>query len=194
MRIHKLSAAVAIGVAAVGLSACAETLNTTVSRYQAMPAPQGQTFFVVPAGGMATNGGLEFQRYAGVVAQQLQARGYTPASNAQSANMIVQFGYGVDRGQVRYVDDPFYGGYGRYGFGGLYGGLRAAASIGRASAGAGAALTRGAGTIRSGTAAGSTAMSNIIARSTSTSARPRPTRRCSTAVPRHARKPTGSMS
>ena len=123
MRIHKLSAAVAIGVAALGLSACAETLNTTVSRYQAMPAPQGQTFFVVPAGGMATNGGLEFQRYAGVVAQQLQARGYTPASNAQSANMIVQFGYGVDRGQVRYVDDPFYGGYGRYGFGGLYGGF-----------------------------------------------------------------------
>jgi hypothetical protein len=122
MRIHKLSAVVAIGVAALGLSACAETINTTVSRYQAMPAPQGQTFFVVPAGGMATNGGLEFQRYAGVVAQQLQARGYTPASNAQSANMIVQFGYGVDRGQVRYVDDPFYGGYSRYGFGGLYGG------------------------------------------------------------------------
>ena len=122
MRIHKLSAALALGVAALGLSACAETLNTTVSRYQAMPAPQGQTFFVVPAGGMANNGGLEFQRYAGVVAQQLQARGYTPASSAQSANMIVQFGYGVDRGQVRYVDDPFYGGYGRYGLSGFYGG------------------------------------------------------------------------
>jgi hypothetical protein len=122
MRIHKLSAALALGVAALALSACAETLNTTVSRYQAMPAPQGQTFFVVPAGGMAANGGLEFQRYAGVVAQQLQARGYTPASNPQSANMIVQFGYGVDRGQVRYVDDPFYGGYSRYGLGGFYGG------------------------------------------------------------------------
>jgi hypothetical protein len=121
MRMKKLSAALALGAAALGLSACAETLNTTVSRYQAMPAPQGQTFFVVPAGGMAANGGLEFQRYAGLVAQQLQARGYTPASNAQSANMIVQFGYGVDRGQVRYVDDPFYGGYGRYGFGGFYG-------------------------------------------------------------------------
>ena len=122
MRISKIVAAAMLGAAAFGLSACAQSLNTTVSRYQAMPAPQGQTFFVVPAGGMATNGGLEFQRYAGVVAQQLQARGYTPASNAQSANMIVQFGYGVDRGQVRYVDDPFYGGYGRFGFGGLYGG------------------------------------------------------------------------
>ena len=119
MRIHKLSAAVALGVAALGLSACAESLNTTVSRYQAMPAPQGQTFFVVPAGGMAANGGLEFQRYAGIVAQQLQARGYTPATNRQTANMIVQLGYGVDRGQVRYVEDPFYRGYG-LGYGGLY--------------------------------------------------------------------------
>src|SRR6476661_7251322 len=107
MRIHKLSAAVAIGVAALGLSACAETLNTTVSRYQAMPAPQGQTFFVVPAGGMAANGGLEFQRYAGMVAQQLQARGFQPATDARSASMVVQFGYGVDHGQTRIVDNNF---------------------------------------------------------------------------------------
>ena len=109
MRIHKLSAAVAIGVAALGLSACAETLNTTVSRYQAMPAAQGQTFYVVPAGGMAANGGLEFQRYAAIVAQQLQARGYAPATSAQNANLVVQFGYDVDRGTTRIVEDPFYG-------------------------------------------------------------------------------------
>src|SRR4051812_36727589 len=118
MRIRQLAAAAAIGVAALGLSACAESINTTVSRYQAMPAPQGQSFFVTPAGGMATNGGLEFQRYAGLVAQQLQARGYTPASSPASANMIVQFAYGVGPGQVRVVSDPFYGGYGRYGYGG----------------------------------------------------------------------------
>jgi hypothetical protein len=116
MRIRQFSAALALGVAALGLSACAEQLNTTVSRYQAMPAPQGQTFFVVPAGGMANNGGLEFQRYAGIVAQQLQARGFQPATDARSANMVVQFAYGVDRGQVRYVEDPFY--YGRWGYGG----------------------------------------------------------------------------
>ena len=119
MRIRNLSAAIALGVAALGLSACAEQLNTTVSRYQAMPAPQGQTFYVVPAGGMANNGGLEFQRYAAIVAQQLQAHGFQPATNAQSANMIVQFGYGVDRGQVRYVEDPF--GYNRYGYGAGWG-------------------------------------------------------------------------
>jgi hypothetical protein len=107
MRIRKIAAAIALGTAATALSACAQTITSTVSRYQAMPAPQGQTFYVVPDGGMARNGGLEFQRYAGIVAQQLEARGYRPASDAQSANMIVQFGYGVDHGQMRYVEDPF---------------------------------------------------------------------------------------
>ena len=51
----------------------------------------------------------------------LQARGYAPASQPQSANMIVQFGYGVDHGQVRYVEDPFFG---RFGYGGFSAGWR----------------------------------------------------------------------
>ena len=107
MRIHKFAAAALLGVAALGLSACAESLNTTVSRYQAMPAPQGQTFFVVPGGGMATNGGLEFQRYAGhrrpaAPGARLSAGDRRP----QSANMVVQLGYGVDHGQVRYRRGP----------------------------------------------------------------------------------------
>ncbi len=115
MRIKKFAAAAMLGVAAVGLSACAETLNTQVTRYQAMPAPQGQTFVVVPGGGMAANGGLEFQRYAGIVAQQLAARGYTPATDVKSASLVVQFGYDMDRGQTRIVDNNFaFGGYGPY--------------------------------------------------------------------------------
>ena len=117
MRITRFSAALALAVAAVGLSGCATALDTRVTRYQAMPAPQGQTFVVVPGDGMASNGGLEFQRYAGIVAQQLAARGYTPAMNPQSANMIVQLGYGIDHGQVRYESDPFGPGFGPYGFG-----------------------------------------------------------------------------
>ena len=123
MRIKKFAAAALLGVAALGLSACANTLSTEVSRYQAMPAPQGQTFVVVPGEGMAANGGLEFQRYAAIVAQQLQARGYAPAASPQSASMTVQLGYGVDHGQVRIVDTGFsYGPYGdpffypRFGF------------------------------------------------------------------------------
>src|SRR5438309_10997736 len=120
MRIRSFAAAIALGAAALTLSACATTLQTRVTRYQAMPAPQGQTFAVVPDGGMAGNGGLEFQRYAGIVAQQLQARGYTPASSPQGASMVVQLGYGVDHGQVRYTSD----GFGPYGFGPYWGGGR----------------------------------------------------------------------
>lgn len=129
MRISKFSAAIALGVASLSLSACATSLNTRVTRYQAMPAPQGQTFAVVPGEGMARMGGLEFQHYASIVTQQLAARGFRPAGSTQSANMIVQLGYGVDQGQVHIVSDPFsygpyggygLGGYGPYGFGGGY--------------------------------------------------------------------------
>ena len=118
MRLNRFAAAALLGVAALSLSACASSITSTVSRYQAMPAPQGQTFFVVPGGGMANNGGLEFQRYAGLVAQQLQARGYAPATSPQAASMVVQLGYGIDQGQVRYVQDPFYSS--RYRYGGFY--------------------------------------------------------------------------
>lgn len=118
MRIRKSSAAVALGAVVLALSACAETINTTVSRYQAMPAPQGQSFYVVPEGGMARNGGLEYQRYAGMVAHELQARGYVPATSPQSASMVVQFGYAIDRGQMRYVAEPIPP---QFGFGGFYG-------------------------------------------------------------------------
>ena len=111
MRIFNAVAAAALGISAVGLAACATTLDTRVTRYQAMPAPQGQTFAVVPDGGMAGNGGLEFQRYAGIVAQQLTARGYAPAASPETATMLVQLGYGVDHGQTRVAS------YGPYGFG-----------------------------------------------------------------------------
>jgi Domain of unknown function (DUF4136) len=126
MRILKLAAAAALGIAVLGISACAESITSTVSRYQAMPAPQGQTFAIVPGGGMAANGGLEFERYAALVAQQLQARGYVSAPNAQSANMVVQLGYEIGQGQVRYVEDPFYDPFfgpfyrPRFGWGGGY--------------------------------------------------------------------------
>ena len=119
MRIRQLAAAVALGSAALALSACATPLRTEVSRYQAMPAPQGQTFIVVPGGGKARPGGLEFERYAALVAQNLAAHGYRPAANADAANMIVELGYDVDSGETRIYDygptyAPFWGGYPYY--------------------------------------------------------------------------------
>jgi hypothetical protein len=130
--IRKLAAALLLGAGAIGLSGCATGLSTQVSRYQAMPAPAGQTFYVVPAEGVART--LEFNRYASLVAQQLAAKGYTPAGAPQLANMLVKIDYGVDEGQREYTRDPFarsrygYGGFGyadpfyrsRYGYGGYY--------------------------------------------------------------------------
>jgi hypothetical protein len=117
MRINKLAVAVALGVSALGLSACATGLQTKVSRFQAMPAPQGQSFVVVPKN--ATDmGGLEFSRYAEQVAQRMQAQGYSRAASIDQATMVVRLGYGVDDGHTEIVSDPFgYGGYGGFGSG-----------------------------------------------------------------------------
>ena len=125
MRINKFAAAVLLGASALGLSACATGFPTKVSRFQAMPAPQGQSFVVVPLD--AHNlGGLEFSRYADMVGQAMQAQGYVRAASIDQATMVVRLGYGVDQGRTEYVEDPFsrgrYGSYGRYGgFGGGFG-------------------------------------------------------------------------
>ena len=131
MRINKFAAAALLGISALGLSACATGLRTQVSRYQAMPAPQGQSFVVVPFNA-SDMGGLEFSRYAELVAQQMQAQGYARAPSINQATMVVQVGYDVDQGHTEIVSDPFptYGfgpGYG-YGWGGYpyYGRRRSA--------------------------------------------------------------------
>jgi hypothetical protein len=125
--LKKIAAAALIGAASVGLTGCAMGLPAKVTRFQAMPAPQGQSFYVVPGQGLARGGGLEFSRYAALVAQQMQAQGYAQAPSPQAATMIVQLGYDVDKGTDRVVVDnfgpggydPFYRGfyspYGAYG-------------------------------------------------------------------------------
>jgi len=118
MRIKKLAAALALGVAAVGVSGCATGLNTKVSRYQAASIPLGQTFYVVSDQGPATP---EFYHYASMVSQQLQAQGYRPAGAPSVADMLVKLDYGVDEGRKEYVDQPYMGGsrygWGSYGYG-----------------------------------------------------------------------------
>jgi len=111
MRISRIAAAIALGAAAVGLSGCATGFPAKVSRYQAMPAPQGQSFVVVPADAR-NQGGLEFSRYADMVAQAMEAQGYARAPSIDQATMVVQLGYGVDQGRTEYVEEPFrHGGF-----------------------------------------------------------------------------------
>lgn len=130
--IHKLTGALLLGAGALGLGGCATGFPAQVSRYQAMPAPAGQTFFVVPMDSRL-NGSLEFQRFGSYVAQAMAAQGYSPASDPQSASLTVSVGYGVDQGTTEYQADPFaysrygHGGFGRFGgyggFGGGFGGF-----------------------------------------------------------------------
>ena len=129
MRIKNLAAAAMLGAAVIGLSGCATGFPAQVSRFQMMPAPAGQSFFVVPMD-PRLGGSLEFQRFGAYVAQAMQAQGYAPAPNSQAATLLVNMGYAVDRGTTEYQSDPFassrygygYGGFGSpYGFGGYYG-------------------------------------------------------------------------
>jgi len=115
--------AVAAPLALLGLSACATGFPAQVSRFQAMPAPAGHSFFVEPADA-ANRGGLEFAQYAGQVRQHLAAQGYVEAASRADATLLVTLDYGVDQGRERVVArpdpfaDPWWGWSGRYrGFG-----------------------------------------------------------------------------
>ena len=116
MRINKVVTAVLLGISALSLSACATGLRTQVSRYQAMPAPQGQSFVIVPQN-PSDMGGLEFSRYAEIVAQRMEAQGYARAPSVNQATMVVQVGYGVGDPQTEIVTYPSHFGYG---YGGGY--------------------------------------------------------------------------
>jgi hypothetical protein len=123
----KLTGAVLTGLGVIALSGCATGLPTKVTRYSALPAPSGQTFYVVPESGAPT---LEFGRFASIVAQQLQQEGYRPAGAPQTADLLVRMSYNVDQGHREYTVDPFArsrfydpffrGGYDPF-FGGFYG-------------------------------------------------------------------------
>lgn len=111
MRVVKIAAAALFGISAAGLAGCATGFPAQVSRYQAMPAPQGQSFFIVPQDPKLA-GGLEFSRFAGQVAQAMQAQGYTQAPSLEAATMVVQVDYGVDEGRQQVERDPFARGFG----------------------------------------------------------------------------------
>jgi hypothetical protein len=115
-KLTKAFAALALPLALVSLGGCATPFRADVARFQALPAPQGQTFFI-EAADPRNRGGLEFAQYAGLVSRHLAAVGYQPASGPKSANLIVTLDYGVDNGKEKIVTRPGlgYGGWGRFG-------------------------------------------------------------------------------
>ncbi|MEM7687852.1 MAG: DUF4136 domain-containing protein [Pseudomonadota bacterium] len=98
---RRVSSVVLLSAAALGLAACATPFKADVSRFAAqLPAPQGQTFAVVPEDPKLA-GGLEFALYAKEVAEELDKVGYTPAASPEAADLLVRFDYGVDNGRER---------------------------------------------------------------------------------------------
>jgi hypothetical protein len=111
--------ALAAPLALLALGGCAAGFPAQVSRFQAMPAPQGQSFVIQPADA-ADRGGLEFAQYADLVRRHLVALGYSEAASPQAATLVVSLDYGVDNGKQRIeggMPGPRFGigfGYGRF--------------------------------------------------------------------------------
>jgi hypothetical protein len=89
------------------LAACTNTLDTRVSRFNVLPPPDGQTIAVVPDD-PALAGGIEFNQYAALVADQLAKQGYRPVAAGEGAQLIARFDYGVDKGRERVRASPTY--------------------------------------------------------------------------------------
>ena len=117
MSLAKKLLTLAAPAALLALGGCATGLPTQVSRYQAMPAPAGQTF-AIQAAHEEDRGGLEFSRYAELVRRHMIAQGYSEAASPQQASLIVSLGYGVDDGRQQIVTRPALG-YSRFGYGGF---------------------------------------------------------------------------
>ncbi len=123
MSLRKKVLALAAPAALLTLSACATGFPAQVQRFQAMPAPQGQSFYV-QAADPENRGGLEFSQYADLVRRHLIAQGYSEAPSAQQATMLVSLDYGVDQGRdrVAYYPNPwgprfgFHPYYSRFGY------------------------------------------------------------------------------
>jgi hypothetical protein len=121
MSLAKKILALAAAPALLALGGCATGVPAQVTRFQQMPAPQGQTF-AIQAADPADRGGLEFAQYADLVRRHLTAQGYSEASSPGAASLLVSLEYGVDEGKQEIVRRPgFARGFGAYGPYGPYG-------------------------------------------------------------------------
>ncbi|MFW2829995.1 DUF4136 domain-containing protein [Sphingomonas sp. ID0503] len=109
MSLTKKFMTVAAPAALLSLAACATSFKADVARFQAMPAPVGQSFYVQPEH-PEDAGSLEFAQYAAIVGQRLQSQGYSPAASPKAATLVVMIDYGVDNGREKVTTTP--GGFG----------------------------------------------------------------------------------
>ncbi|MFN2259108.1 MAG: DUF4136 domain-containing protein [Parasphingopyxis sp.] len=110
-----------LSIAAVGalltIAACTTPFRADVARFQAMPAPTGESFYIAPAD--PGDAGLEFATYADLVAEELSSYGYSRVSSAEEATLLVTMDYAVDDGRERVVTRPGFAPsrFGHWGYG-----------------------------------------------------------------------------
>jgi hypothetical protein len=92
-------------LALLALAGCAQNFNAKVSRFQQMPAAEGQSFSI-SAADPTLEGGLEFGSYAKLVSGKLTALGFRPAASGEAANLVVQMRYSVDAGREKIRSIP----------------------------------------------------------------------------------------
>lgn len=124
-KVKESSAWLRMSAAALGLMClvgCASTLSARVTTFQQWPGDaQGATYRVVPPDGDS----LEVQTYSDMIRAAIGRTGLVEAQGGQ-ARFDVHYEYGVSTSQEweqRY-HDPYYGGFGPWGWGGYYGGYR----------------------------------------------------------------------
>ena len=112
-RIGRALKLTAVPLALATLAACATPFKADVSRYaMQLPAPQGESFYVVPEDPELANS-LEFARYSEYVEAELRQLGYAEAATPEDATLLVRFDYGVGEGREKIrttggFHDPFY--------------------------------------------------------------------------------------
>lgn len=104
-------------LALLSVAACATPFKAKVNRFQAMPAPTGQSFVIKPAD-PKREGSLEFAQYATLVSQKMTQIGYQQAPSPDAASLIVTLDYNVDGGREKIRSSPSAGfGFSRFGYG-----------------------------------------------------------------------------
>jgi len=98
-------------LALLAAAGCAQNFDAKVSRFQQMPAAQGQTF-AIKAADPKLDGGLEFANYAQLISSKLTQVGYRPVATGDAPNLVVSVSYDVDKGREKVRSNPG-GGFGR---------------------------------------------------------------------------------
>ncbi|HWA18799.1 MAG TPA: DUF4136 domain-containing protein [Devosia sp.] len=90
---------------ALVLTGCS-TVNSEVSVFHTAAVEKPNSFYIEPA--PVLQGSLEAQTYAGLIAEQLEAKGWTRASK-QEAQLDVLFAYAIDDGTSETHARPIFG-------------------------------------------------------------------------------------